>query len=55
MKGKVCWAIAGVVRLISAGAYSGFYSVKRLGVLLLLDGMLVNRRLWTMKGYQDGS
>jgi len=31
--------------LIAAGAYPGFYSMKRLGVFLLpLDGMLVHRR-----------
>ena len=44
-KGKVCWAVARVMQLISAGAYSGFYSINRLGVLLPLDGMLVYRRL----------
>ena len=33
------------MRLISAGAYPGFYSIKRLGVLLPLDGMLVRRRI----------
>ena len=46
-KGKVChcWAIARVMRLISAGAYPGFNSIKRLGVLLPLDGMLVHRRI----------
>ena len=33
------------MRLISAGAYPGFYSIKRLAVLLPLDGMLVYRRL----------
>ena len=33
------------MRLISAGAYPGFNSIKRLGVLLPLDGMLVHRRI----------
>jgi len=33
------------MRLIRAGAYPGFYSIKRLGVLLPLGGMLVHRRL----------
>ena len=41
-KGKVCWAIARALQLISAGAYPGFFSIKRLGVLLPLDGMLVH-------------
>ena len=38
---KVCWAIANAVRLISARAYHGFYSIKQL-VSLPLDGMLVH-------------
>ena len=33
------------MRLISAGAYPGFYSIKQLGVLFPLDGMLVHRRI----------
>ena len=40
-----CWAIARALRLISAGAYKSFYSIKRLGVQLPLDGMLVHRRI----------
>ena len=40
-----CWAIARAFRLISAGAYPGFNSIQRLGVLLPLDGMLVHRRI----------
>ena len=38
------WSL-GAVWLIAAGAYPGFYSMKRLGVFLLpLDRMLVHRR-----------
>ena len=35
--------------LIAAGAYPGFFSMKRLGVFLLpLDGMVVHRRSLTV-------
>ena len=43
--GKVCWAIAWAMRLINAGAYPRFYTIKCLGVLFPLDGMLVHHRI----------
>ena len=33
------------MRLTRAGAYPGFYSIKRIGVLLPVYGMLVHRRI----------
>jgi hypothetical protein len=43
---KVCWAFAQVnYWLIRARAYPSFCSIKRLGALPSLDGMLVHCRL----------
>jgi hypothetical protein len=42
-KGKVWWAVyPSKLMLIRPGAYPGFCSIKQLGLLLLLDGMLVH-------------
>jgi len=44
LPGELKWSL-GADRLIAAGAYPGFCSMKRLGVFLLpLEGMLVYRR-----------
>ena len=56
---KMCEELSlGAERLIAAGAYPGFCSMKRLGVFLLpLDGMLVHCRslLRNLLGFPNNS
>ena len=42
LKGHVCWVIARVMQLINVRDYPSFCCIIELGVLLPLDGMLVN-------------